>query len=414
VRGIGLHTGSDAALTFRPAPAGRGVVFRRVDLPGAPEIPALVEFVSAVERRTTLSRGGASVETVEHVLAAVSAHGIDDVTIDLAGPEAPIADGSAAPYFDALRDAGAGVVDDAPSPAAQRVMAPFSVSEGDATYAVSPGAGLRLSVTIEWPHPLIGRQSGSYQVTPEVFGAELAAARTFGFMSELADLRARGLIQGGSAAKAIVLSADGLAAGTLQWPDEFVRHKAMDLVGDLMLLGRRLEAAVTAFRPSHRGNVALVRALKRASQQGGASVYGIQEIMAALPHRYPMLLVDRIVELEKGKRVVGIKNVTINEPFFQGHFPGHPIMPGVLLLEAMGQTGGMLLFETMEQPETKVVYFLGIDKAKFRKPVVPGDQVRFEVEMIQQRGNTVRMKGVGIVDGQTAVEAELLAQIVDR
>ena len=143
-------------------------------------------------------------------------------------------------------------------------------------------------------------------------------------------------------------------------------------------------------------------------------MYGIQEIMAALPHRYPMLLVDRILELEKGKRVVGIKNVTINEPFFQGHFPGHPIMPGVLLLEAMGQVGGMLLFETIEKPETKVVYFLGIDKAKFRKPVVPGDQVRFEVELMQQRGQTVRMQGVGRVDGQTVVEAELLAQVVDR
>jgi UDP-3-O-[3-hydroxymyristoyl] N-acetylglucosamine deacetylase/3-hydroxyacyl-[acyl-carrier-protein] dehydratase len=410
---VGLHTGCATRLTFRPAPGGHGVIFRRVDLPGAPEVPALAEWVAAVERRTVLERGPARVETVEHVMAAVHALGIDDLIIEVEGPEAPLADGSAAPFVAALhaagRTTGAGK---APEPLC--ITAPLDLREGDSTYRVAPADGLTLDVRIEWPHPLIGRQAGVYRLSAAVFETELAGARTFGFLSELESLRAKGLIRAGAAAQALVLSADGLAMGVLRWADEFVRHKAMDLVGDLALLGRPLHAAVTAERPSHKGNVALVRAITRATQRGGAFVYGIQEIMAALPHRYPMLLIDRIVELEPGKRVVGIKNVTINEPFFQGHFPGHPIMPGVLLLEAMGQTGGMLLFQTIEKPETKIVYFLGIDNAKFRRPVVPGDQVRFEVEMIQQRGKTVRMKGVGLVDGQTAVEAELLAQIVDR
>ncbi|MDP3910145.1 MAG: bifunctional UDP-3-O-[3-hydroxymyristoyl] N-acetylglucosamine deacetylase/3-hydroxyacyl-ACP dehydratase [Gemmatimonadales bacterium] len=415
LRGTGLHTGVTTEATFLPAPAGRGIVFRRTDLPGCPEVPARLTEVEAVERRTAIGRGAATIHTVEHLLAAVAAHEIDDLTIELTGPEPPILDGSVQPYFEALREAG--LADVGGEPATLTVQAPFTVTEGDATYLVAPAKSLQLTVTIEWAHPLIGRQAGSYDVTPERFAAELAPARTFGFTSEVAALQAKGLIKGASAANAIVLDEQGIVAGgALRWPDEFVRHKAADIVGDLALTGARIRAHVVATRPSHGGNIALARAIARAGKRTGVPAMDIAKIMDYLPHRYPFLLVDRILEVEGQKRIVGIKNVTINEPFFQGHFPGHPIMPGVLIIEAMAQVGGMLLMSHFEGQDTanKVVYFMSLDNVKFRRPVVPGDQIRFELEMIQFRGKTCRMKGAGYVDGQVVAEAEMMAMVVDK
>jgi len=417
VRGTGLHTGATTEATFLPAPSGRGIVFRRTDLDGTPEVPARLTEVEAVERRTAIGRGAATIHTVEHLLAAVAAHEIDDLTIELSGPEPPILDGSVLPYFEAL--AQAGPTDVGGEPAILNVQAPFTVTEGDSAYVVAPAKALRLTVTIEWPHPLIGRQTGSYDLTAAAFAAELAPARTFGFTSEVAQLQAKGLIKGASAANAIVLDERGIAnGGTLRWPDEFVRHKAADIVGDLALTGARVRAHVVATRPSHGGNVALARALVRAGKRtgGGEPVMDISRIMNYLPHRYPFLLVDRILEVEGNKRIVGLKNVTINEPFFQGHFPGHPIMPGVLIIEAMAQVGGMLLMSHFEGQnfENKVVYFMSLDNVKFRRPVVPGDQIRFELELIQFRGKTCKMKGAGYVDGQVVAEAEMMAMVVDR
>ena len=417
VAGTGLHTGATTEATFLPAPAGRGIVFRRTDLAGKPEVPARLTEVQAVERRTAVGRGDATIHTVEHLLAAVAAHEIDDLTIDLTGPEPPILDGSVQPYFEALAKAGPTEVGG--EPAVLSVQAPFTVTEGESSYVVAPAKGFRLTVAIEWPHPLIGRQAGSYEVTPEGFAAELARARTFGFTSEVAQLQAKGLIKGASAATAIVLDERGIANGvTLRWADEFVRHKAADIVGDLALTGARIRAHIVAMRPSHGGNIALAWALARAGKRtgGGEPAMDISRIMDYLPHRYPFLLVDRIIEVEGRQRIVGIKNVTINEPFFQGHFPGHPIMPGVLIIEAMAQVGGMLLMSHFEgqNVEDKVVYFMSLDNVKFRRPVVPGDQIRFELDMVQFRGKTCRMKGAGYVDGQVVAEAEMMAMVVDR
>ena len=415
VSGTGLHTGARTEVTFVPAAPGQGIVFRRVDLPGAPAVPARLSEVAAVERRTALGAGAVTIDTVEHLLAAVAAHEIDDLTIELAGPEPPIGDGSVQPYFEAL--ARAGIVEVAGEPLVLTVAAPFTVTEGDASYVVAPARELRLTVAIEWPHPLIGRQAGSYTVTPATFAAELARARTFGFAGEAAALQAKGLIKGASAASAIVLDERGLAdGGALRWPDEFVRHKAADILGDLALLGGRVRAHIVATRPSHAGNITLARALARAARRSGPPKMDIGRIMDVLPHRYPFLLVDRIVEVEGRERIVGIKNVTINEPFFQGHFPGHPVMPGVLLIEAMAQVGGMLLLSYFEGQniDDKVVYFMSLDNVKFRRPVVPGDQIRYELEMLSFRGKTCRMKGEGYVDGQLVVEAEMMATVVDR
>jgi UDP-3-O-[3-hydroxymyristoyl] N-acetylglucosamine deacetylase/3-hydroxyacyl-[acyl-carrier-protein] dehydratase len=409
VRGVGLHSAAPVTLTFRPTNAGGGIVFRRIDLDRAPDIPAQASAVRTADRRTELASGDATVGTVEHVLAAVAASGVDDVVIELDGPEAPAGDGSAAPFFEALQEAGTAPVGG--QPATIRLASPLRVKEGDAEYLVAPGDGLRLTVTIEWPHPLIGRQSGCYDITPERFAADLARARTFGFESEAAALRSKGLAAGADGA-AIRLSASGTVGPELRWPDEFVRHKAVDLLGDLMLLGGRVEGTVVAFRPGHKGNLALVRALKRVVT-GASPVMGIEQILGRLPHRYPMLLVDRILEIHGRERVIGLKNVTFNEPFFQGHFPGHPVMPGVLIVEAMAQVGGVLITGQVDDPTGKAVYFMAIDDVKFRRPVVPGDQLRFELDMLQFRGTTCRMRGVAYVDGQVAAEAEMLAGLVD-
>ncbi|HEX5005363.1 MAG TPA: bifunctional UDP-3-O-[3-hydroxymyristoyl] N-acetylglucosamine deacetylase/3-hydroxyacyl-ACP dehydratase [Gemmatimonadales bacterium] len=412
--GAGLHTGRKVTATFRPAPSGRRVVFRRTDLKGTPEIAARLEEVEATDRRTVLGQGDQAVHTVEHVLAAVGALGIDDLYIDLDGPEPPILDGSFRPWLEALQ--GAGTREQDGDPVVYRVLAPFTVTEGASSYVVSPAAAGRVTVAIDFAHPLIGSQAGSYEVTPEAFARELAGARTFGFVHEVEGLKAKGLIQGATAENAVVLTETGLVEGTtLRWPDEFVRHKAADLIGDLSLIGGRVEAHIVATRPSHQGNVALARAIARTGQRDGGIAMDIGRILDVIPHRYPFLLVDRIIEIEGKKRIVGIKNVTINEPFFQGHFPGHPIMPGVLIIEAMAQVGGMLLLGSlMENIEEKVIYFMSLDKVKFRRPVLPGDQLRFELEMLQFRGKTCKMQGVAYVDGKVAVEAEMMAAVVDR
>jgi UDP-3-O-[3-hydroxymyristoyl] N-acetylglucosamine deacetylase / 3-hydroxyacyl-[acyl-carrier-protein] dehydratase len=415
VSGRGLHTGASTTATFLPGAAGAGIVFRRTDLPGKPEIPARITEVEALERRTAIGHGERTIHTVEHLLAAVAAHEIDDLVIELTGPEPPILDGSVGPYFEALQKATPVEVEG--EPIVLTVQAPFTVTEGDASYVVAPAKTLRLTVTIEFPHPLIGRQAGTFDITTERFGRELAPARTFGFASEVEALRAKGLIQGATASNAIVLDERGVVdGGQLRWPDEFVRHKAADIVGDLALTGARIRAHIVATRPSHVGNVALARAIARAAKRTGRPAFDIGRILDILPHRYPFLLVDRIIEVEGDQRIVGIKNVTINEPFFQGHFPGHPIMPGVLIIEAMAQVGGMLLMSHFEgqNVEDKVVYFMSLDNVKFRRPVLPGDQIRFELEMIQFRGKTCKMKGAGYVDGQLVAEAEMMAIVTDK
>ncbi len=412
ISGTGLHTGAEVTLTAHPAEAATGIIFRRTDIESAPTIPATLDAVIDVGRRTSIGNDEASIQTVEHILAAVAAHAIDDLRIDVSGPEPPGGDGSAGPFFRALADAG--VTEVGGMPVRHTVSSPLVVRQDGAVYIIAPADRLRLTVTLHGDHPAIGRQSGSYEVSPETFAEELADARTYGFEEEVEELRARGLARGASKANTIVLSRDGGVRTDLRWPDEFVRHKATDLLGDLALLGGRLTAEVVAFKPSHRGNIAMARAIKRTDRTSAPEVMGIPEILDVLPHRYPMLLVDRIVEMEPGKRIVGIKNVTINEPFFQGHFPGHPIMPGVLIVEAMAQTGGIMLMGEVDEPETKIVYFMSIDKVKFRRPVVPGDQLRLEVEMLQFRGRTCRMRGVGYVDGQPVAEAEMMARVVDR
>jgi UDP-3-O-[3-hydroxymyristoyl] N-acetylglucosamine deacetylase / 3-hydroxyacyl-[acyl-carrier-protein] dehydratase len=382
-----------------------------MDCAGGPRIRAHVSEVTASERRTQLGKGEFAIHTVEHVLAAVSGMRIDDLTIEMDGPEPPILDGSAAPFLAALAEAGIATVSGEPE--YLELTEPVRIIDGASVYEAYPADHLELDVTIEFDHPRIGRQSRRITVTEDSFAQELSRARTFGFIHEVDALRSKGLIKGASLDNAIVLDDVDVLSGDLRWADEFVRHKAMDCVGDLALAGAHVRARIVALKPSHRGTVTLVREMVRAGRQE-KSMYTIEDIMKVLPHRYPFLLVDRILEIEENKRIVGLKNVTINEPFFQGHFPGHPIMPGVLIIEAMAQVGGMLLMGSVGDPESKVVYFMSLDNVKFRKPVKPGDQIRFELEIIQIRGMVCKMRGVGKVDGEVVAEADMAAMVRDR
>ncbi len=414
IEGVGIHTGARTQVTFKPAPLGQGVVFKRTDLDGAPLIPARLTSVGAVERRTALGANGAEVHTVEHLMAAVGALAIDDLIVEVTGLEPPIVDGSFKPFLDALRKAEP--VEHGGEADEYTIKEPFSITEGESSYLVGPSSGLLLSTTIEFPHPLIGRQSASFDVTEQTFATELAPARTFGFVHEVEALRAKGLISGGTVDNAIVLDDKNVVGTALRWSNEFVRHKAGDVLGDLALVGGRIRAHIVATKPSHRGNVALGRAIRQRAQRSGAPLMDVRRIIEVMPHRYPMLLVDRILEMEDRKRIVAIKNVTINEPFFAGHFPGHPVMPGVLIIEAMAQAGGLLLMSLVntDDHKNKVVYFMSLDAVKFRRPVVPGDQLRFELEMLKFGGKTCRMRGQAFVDGNMVCEAEMMAAVVDR
>lgn len=414
VSGIGLHLGRACTLTFRPAVAGTGRRFKRMDLSGAPETLAHVSSAIAAERRTQLGTGDEALHTVEHVLAALAGLGIDDVMIEMDAAEPPIMDGSAEPFTAALRTAG--VIEHGGRADVLRLRESVRVVDGESVYIAHPGDALELDVQIDFPHPRIGAQRGQYRVTPDAFSRELSRARTFGMLSWVEELRAKGLIQGASTENTIVLDAKDVRGTTLRWPDEFVRHKAMDVVGDLALAGMRIAARISATRPSHRGTITLVREMLAHALplQSEERVLEIEDIMKILPHRYPFLLVDRIIEMEEKQRIVGIKNVTINEPFFQGHFPGHPIMPGVLIVEAMAQVGGVLLMGTVDDPESKVIYFMSLDNVKFRRPVRPGDQLRFEVNIVQLRNTVCRIAGVAKVDGAVVCEAEMVAVVRNR
>jgi UDP-3-O-[3-hydroxymyristoyl] N-acetylglucosamine deacetylase/3-hydroxyacyl-[acyl-carrier-protein] dehydratase len=414
MQGVGLHTGAEVRMRILPAPVGTGVVFRRTDVADAPEVPALVSHVVGTELGTSIGAGEVKIHTVEHLLSALTAREIDNAIVELDAAELPAADGSARDFLRLLDDCGR-EEQDAP---AKFLAVPetFSLSKDRSEYVVATAEDFRVSVTVDFPHPLIGRQFGSFRVAGEAFEREVLPARTFGFLRDVEAMRGRGLAMGGSQDNAIVLTDEGLAEGTeLRFPDEFVRHKALDVVGDLALVGARLRGHIIAERPGHLGNVTLAKELvARAEKKALAHpILDIRQIMQYLPHRYPFLLVDRIVEFEERKRIVGLKNVTINEPFFVGHFPSRPVMPGVLIIEAMAQVGGLLVLEQMENLDDKVVYFMSLDNVKWRRPVTPGDQIRFEVEVVQIRGATCRMKGVGTVDGKVVAEAEMMARVVD-
>lgn len=449
--GTGLHTGAKCTITFKPAPENYGIRFVRTDLGGNPEIPALVDYVVDVSRGTTLGHGDIKVYTVEHVLAAVAGLQIDNLVIEIDGIEPPVGDGSAMPFVHALEKAGI-VRQDAPKDylIIDRTIQ-FTNADKEIDIVALPLDDFRMTVMVDYKNPALGSQhTGLFNLEQE-FVKDFAPSRTFCFLTEVEALYDMGLIKGGSLDSAVVIvdrdvtPEDLTTLGqklklpetmhlndhgflndiTLRYRNEPARHKLLDLLGDLSLVGVPIKAQILAARPGHASNVEFARMIRKLYlekrllkkyqvEKKEGTVFDIHAISEILPHRYPFLLVDRIMSLEIDKKIVGLKNVTMNEPFFQGHFPGQPVMPGVLIIEAMAQCGGILMLNSIENLKDTLAFFSTIDKAKFRRPVVPGDQLVMEVEQISKRRNIIQIRGRAFVDGQLAAEAEMMAAVVPR
>jgi len=446
VVGVGLHTGAKATLTVHPAPENHGFKFRRVDVEGQPVINADANLVVETSRSTTLGINGVKVHTTEHILAALFGLEIDNALIDLDGPEIPIMDGSAYPFVAAIQQVG--IVE-------QNADKEYFVVTNNLTYEdaerqtemlLVPQDEFRLTVMVDYNSVILGTQHAHMYHSGE-FVEEISKCRTFVFLRELEVLARNGLIKGGDLDNAIVLVdtplpqeklneiADLLGkphikvdkAGvlnnlTLYFQNEPARHKLLDIIGDLALVGRPIKGHILAARPGHKGNTDFAKMIKqeiKKQQKGEVSfdltkepLYDINQISKLLPHRYPFLLVDKIIEMDETS-IVGVKNITLNEPQFTGHFPNNPIMPGVLQIEAMAQVGGILALSSLPDPENYITYFIKIDKVKFKKKVIPGDTLVFKLELITPiRRGIVHMEGKGYVNGQMVIEAEMMAQLV--
>jgi len=433
---VGLHSGNRVTMTLLPAPPNTGVRFRRVDLDGKPEIEARIENVSQTNRSTTLAKGNAKVQTVEHVLAAFTGFEIDNAIIELDANEPPIGDGSAREYCKMIE--AAGTVPQGEKREPYRVTTPLELQSQDTLMSVFPHDRLKVSCTSS---DKAGRFSQFFTVelSPETWKHDLAHARTFCFFEEIEFLIKNGLIRGGSLENAVVIRDDAvLTTEPLRYPDEFVRHKILDILGDLSLLGRPLLGHVVAVRPSHTSNCELARLIQNQMrkplvamqtftpppQEKGEPMSGdaaadllkngsldVTQIMKILPHRYPFLMVDKVTQID-GNKITGVKNITVNEPYFQGHFPNHPIMPGVLQLEAIAQVAGILMLRQAEN-FGKLAYFMSAENVKWRKPVRPGDMLTISVELVKARGKIGKAKGVCSVDGEAVSEADVTFMLMD-
>jgi UDP-3-O-[3-hydroxymyristoyl] N-acetylglucosamine deacetylase/3-hydroxyacyl-[acyl-carrier-protein] dehydratase len=437
--GVGLHSGNRVTMTFLPAPPNTGVRFRRTDLEGKPELEARVENVVENNRSTTLARGNTRVHTVEHVLATFAGFGIDNAIVELDSNEPPIADGSAREYCKLVHEAG--IVPQEARKESYAITEPIELEMGETVMSLFPDEGFKVSCTSS---DRDGRftQFYSVDITPKTWEKELAHARTFCFFEEIEFLIKNGLIKGGSLENAVVIRDDAvLTTEPLRYQEEFVRHKMLDIVGDLSLLGRSIEGHLIAVKPSHAANCELVRRIALQIRKpllaaqaftpppskpkpspppvdsriedvpNGEGALDVDGVLKIIPHRYPFVMVDRIAKIS-GNNVIGIKNVSANEPYFQGHFPGHPIMPGVLQLEAIAQVAGVLMLKRVEN-EGKIAYFMSAEHVKWRKPVRPGDVLVIDVEMIKLRGKIGKAKGICKVRGDIVSEAEVTFMVSD-
>jgi len=430
--GVGLHSGNKVSMTLLPAPPNSGVIFRRVDLDSRAEIPAQVGNVAETDRSTTLSRGNAKVQTVEHVLAALYGFGVTNAVVELDSSEPPVADGSARQFCKMIREAGIEAQAERVEPV--QVTEPIEYTHNGTVISAFPHDGFKITCTSSDKG---GRftQFFSVELTPETWESEIAQARTFCFYEEIEYLIKNGLIRGGSLENAIVIRDDAvLTAEPMRYREEFVRHKILDIIGDLSLVGAPLRGHIVAVKPGHAANCGLARRILQQARRPQVAAQSFSppgdkpvkqptqpmqpqvseettapldsdQIMQILPHRYPFLMVDRVTRID-GNQITAEKNVTLNEPYFQGHFPGHPIMPGVLQLEAMAQVAGIL---TLKQADNagKIAYFMAADKVKWRKPVKPGDVLQIDIELLRARGKVAKAKGVCTVRGEVVSEAEI-------
>ena len=406
ITGKGLMLGEPVTLILKPAPSDFGIVFRRVDITGAPEVKVCPEnWADILPRCTSLRSGEATVSSVEHILSALGGLGVDNVVVELDAPEPPGLDGGAGRYVEDIQAIGLVPQD------AQRdfieVAEPFSLSAGDRQLVLLPADALE--VTFVYAHPQADPQVLTLEITPESYARDIAPARSFCFENEIEALQALGIGKGASYDNVLVINEMGKPSTPLRFEDEFVRHKILDLIGDLYLAGRLPKAHVIAMRTGHTFHAEFVQALAGAGHLQQLPVQEpieVMDIYEVLPHRHPMCMVDRVIEYESKKRAVGIKNVTYNEPIFEGHFPTQPVMPGVLQIEALAQLAAWLVLRDIGK-EGELGYFRSISKATFRRAVIPGDQLRLEIEVAQLRSRLARIEGRVYVGDQLATEAEL-------
>jgi UDP-3-O-[3-hydroxymyristoyl] N-acetylglucosamine deacetylase/3-hydroxyacyl-[acyl-carrier-protein] dehydratase len=422
--GTSLHTGEKVTLKLHPAPVDHGIKFRRKDLQDEPTIDAKIENLKMVERATTIGEGPIRVHTVEHVLAALWAMGVDNAVVEMDANEPPIGDGSAQAYVDLVRKAGV-TAQEEPRKFFDVRETMHVESKTGALLVLLPDDKFRISCTQAGPNNRFA-QFLSVEVMPTVFEREIAPARTFVFYEDVKPLMDKNLIKGGSLENAIVVRGEAvLSKEPLRFADEFVRHKILDIIGDLALVGRRIRGHVVAVKPGHATNAELARAIAREQTRrsavaaprtmpSGDGGLDTDEVMQILPHRFPFLMVDRIISFETETKCVGVKTVTINEPFFQGHFPGHPVMPGVLQVEAMAQVASILLFK-LTKTSSRVGYFMSADQVKFRKPVFPGDTIFIHAELTRARGNRMaKTKCHCVVNDAVVSEGELMFTFLDK
>ncbi len=420
--GSSLHTGEKVTLTLHPAPPGHGRKFKRADLADEPTIDAKIDHLKTVERSTTLAEGNVKVHTVEHVLSALAGMGVDNALIEMDANEPPIGDGSARPFVELIRKAGI-VEQSAPRPVFEINETIHLETKNGSIMTIVPDAAFRISCTQVGPD---GRftQFYSTEITPAIYEKEIAPARTFVFYEDVKPLMDKGLIKGGSLENAVVVRGESvLSKEPLRFREEFARHKILDIIGDLSLFGRAFKGHVIAVKPGHGPNTDLARAMSKQFAKmvalvppsvtpKGGEVLDVNDVMRLLPHRYPFLMVDRIVSCEGETKCTGIKSVTMNELYFQGHFPGHPIMPGVLQLEAMAQVGSIIILR-LPGMAGKIGYFMSADEVKFRKPVVPGDTLFIEVEITARKKSIVKARGRCLVNNEVVSEAEMLFGFID-
>lgn len=425
VAGVGIHTGKQSKLCFRPAKPDSGINFVRVDLPHKPVISASVSNIVEkylVQRRTTLGADSAEIHTVEHLLSCLFGLGVDNITIEVEGEEIPALDGAAFSFYNLLT--GAGIVElDSPKKTFV-VPEPVWLQEGDTFLAAFPEDNFRISYTLSYPEVCLN-QYLDLEVSEETFARELSRCRTFCLESEVRQLRAHGLGQGATEDNTIVVGKNGVVKGSPTFPDEFARHKVLDLIGDLCLLSTSIKGHIVGVKSGHPLNIKLLRQLYQlkqkqtpvaSSQAGPGDImppFDIEKIMQILPHRYPFLLVDRVLEFQEGRHIVGVKNVSINEQFFTGHFPGRPVMPGVLIIEAMAQTAGILMLSRVEN-RGKLAYFMTMDRVKFRQTVVPGDQLLLKVDVVKIKSRTILIHALACVEDKVVAEADLMFSLVAK